>query len=96
MSLPTADKSLGQHFLRDQKVINQITDDFVNEAEALIEIGPGPGILTKFLAQHKIPYHVIEKDPRFPELLKEFIPEENIHLFVKNKDTYINSIDNKF
>jgi 16S rRNA (adenine1518-N6/adenine1519-N6)-dimethyltransferase len=79
-SLPEANKSLGQHFLKDQKVIQLITDNFVSEADALLEIGPGPGILTQHLAKHDLPLHVIEKDERFPILIKKFIAEENIHL----------------
>jgi len=45
-------KSLGQNFLRDEKVLEKIiqsanlsADDFV------IEIGPGEGVLTERLAQ---------------------------------------------
>ncbi|MBP9681731.1 MAG: hypothetical protein KBD76_10025, partial [Bacteriovorax sp.] len=50
LELPSADKSLGQHFLRDQNIIDKICHDFKNEAEAIVEIGPGPGILTESLA----------------------------------------------
>lgn len=78
--LPYANKDLGQHFLRDQNVINKICTDFVEQAQAIIEVGPGPGILTKNLHAHKLPFHVIEKDERFPELLQEFMPKENILL----------------
>jgi 16S rRNA (adenine1518-N6/adenine1519-N6)-dimethyltransferase len=78
--LPRANKDLGQHFLRDQNVIFNICDDFKDEAEAILEIGPGPGILTQHLAQHPQPFHVIEKDKRFPEYLKKFIKEEQINL----------------
>jgi 16S rRNA (adenine1518-N6/adenine1519-N6)-dimethyltransferase len=87
-NFPTADKSLGQHFLRDQTVINKITEDFKGKSDALLEIGPGPGILTKFLAKQKLPFHVIEKDTRFPELLEKFIPKENIHLLDALKCDY--------
>lgn len=78
--LPFANKSLGQHFLRDKQVIQKITSDFESEAEAIIEVGPGPGILTEFLAQKNLPFTVIEKDERFPELLEKFLPREQILL----------------
>jgi len=78
--LPRANKDLGQHFLRDQNVIFDICDDFKDDAEAIIEIGPGPGILTQHLAQHSQPFQVIEKDQRFPEYLKKFIGEDQINL----------------
>lgn len=80
MTLPRADKNLGQHFLKDQSVIKKITNDFKDECDAILEIGPGPGILTKFLQEHGKPFYVIEKDERFPSLLKEILPPENIFL----------------
>lgn len=76
----SANKNLGQHFLRDQKVIQTIANDFKDVADALIEVGPGPAVLTPLLAEHKLPFHVIERDERFPPLLEKHIPKENIHL----------------
>jgi 16S rRNA (adenine1518-N6/adenine1519-N6)-dimethyltransferase len=78
--LPWADKNLGQHFLRSEKVITSITDDFKDQAQAMIEVGPGPGILTEFLAKHELPFFVIEKDKRFPEYLEQFISKDQITL----------------
>lgn len=78
--LPQANKALGQHFLVDSKVIEKITSDFSEEAGAILEIGPGPGILTEFLAKHELPFHVIDKDERFPEYLEKFISPERIHI----------------
>jgi 16S rRNA (adenine1518-N6/adenine1519-N6)-dimethyltransferase len=77
--LPWANKDLGQHFLNDQKVIKEITDDFKDQAKNIIEIGPGPGILTELLASHQLPFHVIEKDTRMIEYLGEILPEQNIY-----------------
>ena len=74
MSLPKADKTFGQHFLQSDKIINSIINDFNNPPSAIIEIGPGPGILTKGLWKHNIPMVVIEKDFRFRELLANIIP----------------------
>jgi len=78
--LPRADKNLGQHFLRSQTVIDSITNDFKDVAGAIVEVGPGPGILTEFLAKHDLPFYVIEKDKRFPEYLEKFISPEQITL----------------
>lgn len=80
LPLPHADKSLGQHFLRDQNVIKNICDDFKDKAEAILEIGPGPGILTEHLAHHPFPFHVIEMDKRFPIYLEQFLKPEQIHI----------------
>ncbi len=82
LELPLANKSLGQHFLRDQGVIEKICTDFKDQAEAILEIGPGPGILTESLAnrskEEKLPFFVIEKDDRFPEYLRQFIEPDQI------------------
>jgi 16S rRNA (adenine1518-N6/adenine1519-N6)-dimethyltransferase len=84
LPLPTADKSLGQHFLKDQNVIKRITSDFDGIIEAAVEIGPGPGILTESLAERatkdNLPFFVIEKDERFPEYLRQFITNDQITL----------------
>ena len=76
--LPKADKRLGQHFLINGDVINSITENFKDSAQAIVEVGPGPGILTEYLAKHDQEFHVIEKDKRFPELLTKFIKEDQI------------------
>lgn len=76
--LPWANKELGQHFLNDLKVINTITDDFKDDAKNIIEIGPGPGILTDHLTLHDLPFHVIEKDKRMIDYLYPLLKRENI------------------
>ncbi len=78
LELPFADKSLGQHFLRDQGVINKICSDFKDRAQAIIEVGPGPGILTEHLALLPQPLFVIEKDTRFNEYLEQFIKPDQV------------------
>lgn len=75
-NLPRADKDLGQHFLKDKNVISKITEDFKDRAEIIIEVGPGPAILSRALASHGIPYYFIEKDERFHEQLDTFVEPE--------------------
>lgn len=77
--LPRPNKDLGQHFLKDNTVITNITTDFHTQCDVIVEIGPGPAILTKFLAAHNKEFYVIEKDTRFESLLKEQVKEERIH-----------------
>jgi 16S rRNA (adenine1518-N6/adenine1519-N6)-dimethyltransferase len=79
-NLPKANKSLGQHFLIDKKIIEQITNDFSSEAKAIVEVGPGPGVLTKDLAAHQLPLHVVDKDERFPQYLETFLSRDCIHI----------------
>ena len=71
-----AKKSFGQHFLLDLNITRKIVrlgGPF--DGEVVIEVGPGPGGLTRALleteAQKLI---VIEKDSRFLELLNELQP----------------------
>jgi 16S rRNA (adenine1518-N6/adenine1519-N6)-dimethyltransferase len=61
-------KSLGQNFLVNDRVIEKImeaVDSF--DCQSLIEIGPGPGSLTFFLAQKKRPLLLIELDSGWAE-----------------------------
>ncbi len=76
---PLAKKDLGQHFLNDKNVIEKICSNFMQEADAIIEIGPGPGVLTKSLAQKGRPFFVIEKDHSFEELLSAIISRSQIY-----------------
>lgn len=78
LELPSADKSLGQHFLKDQNIIQKICSDFDHDADAILEIGPGPGILTESLALIPKPFLVIEKDTRFQIYLEQFISSNQI------------------
>tara|TARA_R110002072_G_scaffold534_6_gene3932 strand:- start:108227 stop:109030 length:804 start_codon:yes stop_codon:yes gene_type:complete len=77
---PQANKSLGQHFLIDQNVIELITTNFTEVAKNVLEVGPGPGVLTKHLASKDLPIFLVEKDARFPALLKEYVNEDDIFL----------------
>ncbi len=75
---PKANKNLGQHFLIDQNIIKKITSDYAQEADVIIEVGPGPGVLTQHLAKHNKPLFVFELDKRFEEILVEYVPRERI------------------
>lgn len=67
-----ARKSLGQHFLLDPEVTRRIAalaGDL--SGRPVIEVGPGPGGLTRALLEAGAdPLFVIEKDPRFVEMLE--------------------------
>ena len=67
-----AKKSLGQNFLIDDKVLNQIVNCVAIENKTILEIGPGTGNLTKYILNKK-PKHftVIEKDNDLANKLKE-------------------------
>lgn len=77
---PLANKNLGQHFLSSPSVIQKITENYPADFDAIIEVGPGPGVLTSHLAKLSRPLFVIEKDQRFVEVLSQHVPAS--HLFL--------------
>lgn len=70
-----ANKGLGQHFLLDLNITRRIAKTAGDIAgKPVIEIGPGPGGLTRALLEAgAAPLVVIEKDPRFIPLLEPLI-----------------------
>lgn len=77
---PMANKSFGQHFLSSANVISKITSPLPAGTDAIVEVGPGPAVLTKHLASYKLPLYVIEMDERFVELLSPVVGPLNIYL----------------
>lgn len=57
-------KSLGQHFLIDQDIARKIVEALsIDEVSSVLEIGPGTGVLTRYLAEIKgIDLKLIEID----------------------------------
>ncbi len=78
---PRPNKNLGQHFLKDQNVIEKICQDHPEESwDLTLEIGPGPGALTQRLSEREGEYFVLEKDSRFLGPLGSYLSEEKIIL----------------
>jgi 16S rRNA (adenine1518-N6/adenine1519-N6)-dimethyltransferase len=75
---PTANKSFGQHFLNSPTVIQKITCPLPSHCDAIVEVGPGPAVLTPHLAQYQKPLYVIEMDERFVELLAPVVGADHI------------------
>ncbi|MFA4863716.1 MAG: rRNA adenine N-6-methyltransferase family protein, partial [Bacteroidales bacterium] len=44
-------KHLGQHFLKDDNIARKIVDSLQSAEISILEIGPGMGVLTKFLLE---------------------------------------------
>ena len=66
-----AKKHLGQHFLTDESIAQKIADTLsYNGYSDLLEIGPGMGVLTKYLLKKSITTHVIEIDSESVDYLK--------------------------
>ena len=67
-----AKKSLGQNFLIDQNILNEITNVTKIQDQTVVEIGPGTGNLTSFiLKKNPKKLFVIEKDERLVSVLNE-------------------------
>ncbi|HEX2559695.1 16S rRNA (adenine(1518)-N(6)/adenine(1519)-N(6))-dimethyltransferase RsmA [Phenylobacterium sp.] len=67
-----ARKSLGQHFLLDLNITRKIARlAAVGDGDLVIEVGPGPGGLTRALLETGAEVVAIEKDARFLPLLEE-------------------------
>jgi 16S rRNA (adenine1518-N6/adenine1519-N6)-dimethyltransferase len=67
-----AKKSFGQHFLLDLNITRKIARlAEVGAGDRVIEVGPGPGGLTRALLETGAAVTAIEKDERFRPLLEE-------------------------
>lgn len=73
-------KSLGQHFLKDAGIARRIASVLSgNDYSSVLEIGPGMGILTRFLLERNFPdFRVIEIDNESVHYLGEHFPDLNI------------------
>jgi 16S rRNA (adenine1518-N6/adenine1519-N6)-dimethyltransferase len=71
-----AKKHLGQHFLKDENIARKITDSLSLPCEALLEIGPGTGVLTKYLLELRVnKFLAIDVDRDAVPYLKKTFPE---------------------
>ncbi|UJH90440.1 16S rRNA (adenine(1518)-N(6)/adenine(1519)-N(6))-dimethyltransferase RsmA [Antarcticibacterium sp. 1MA-6-2] len=71
-----AKKHLGQHFLTDENVAQKIADSLTwSGFKNVLEIGPGMGVLTKYLLKKDVDLHVIEIDRESVAFLKENYPD---------------------
>jgi len=80
-----AKKHLGQHFLTDENIAKKIADTLqLDGYEIVLEIGPGMGVLTKYLLEKNIETYVIEIDTESVEYLNAHYPK--LHGKIISKD----------
>lgn len=71
-----AKKHLGQHFLKDESIAKDIADTLTLEGyNKVLEIGPGMGVLTKYLLEKDLETYVIEIDTESVEYLNVHYPK---------------------
>jgi len=69
-------KHLGQHFLTDPSIAGRIVDSLNTRAgDAVMEIGPGTGVLTSLLLEKDLDLRLVEIDPESIAYLKTHWPE---------------------
>lgn len=74
----TPRKRFGQNFLTDTSVLDQIISSIAPQpGDAMVEIGPGLGAMTRLLLQHLNRLHVVELDRDLvARLQKSFSPDK--------------------
>jgi 16S rRNA (adenine1518-N6/adenine1519-N6)-dimethyltransferase len=76
---PRTKKSLGQHFLKDPRILARIADALeATTADTVVEIGPGLGGLTAALAERAGRVVAIEKDRSLVPGLRDRLPAVRI------------------
>lgn len=76
-------KSLGQNFLVEPQILSKMVDvSQINEKSTVIEIGPGIGALTEYLARKAKKVLAFEIDQRFVDILATTLsPYDNVEVF---------------
>ena len=78
-----AKKHLGQHFLTDENIARKIVDVLSYENyDTVLEVGPGMGVLTKYLLEKNIEVFLAEIDTESIAYLKENYENVNDQTFI--------------
>ena len=79
-------KSLGQNFLTEPNILRRMVDVAeVDKETTVIEIGPGIGALTEFLARSAKEVFAFEIDNRFVSILKDTLsPYSNVQVIAQD------------
>lgn len=74
-----AKKYLGQHFLKDENIAAQIADSLTGSVPHVLEIGPGMGVMTKYLLDKpEFDFHAIEIDRESVDYLHSHYPSLHV------------------
>lgn len=91
-------KKFGQHFLNDEAIAEKIVQSFFekNHSHSILEVGPGEGVLTKYLIQHpEVELFISEIDREIIPIIRNKFNVDEKHLiegdFLEmNFDQYFN------
>ena len=85
MPLVKPKKNLGQHFLRNEDIARQIAESIFSSPKNVLEIGPGMGVLTKYLIEQDYEnFNVVEIDRESVEYLQQHYPALREHIWSKD------------
>lgn len=83
-------KHLGQHFLNDEGIAEKIAQSLIDKCETpvVLEIGPGMGVLTKYLMNQSFKLYAMDIDDEsiaylrlnFPQTNAQFIKADFLHV----------------
>ena len=80
-----AKKYLGQHFLKDETIAQKIAETLsFNGYRNVLEIGPGTGVLTKYLLTQKIDLVAMDLDSESIVYLNQNFPIEHANVMTGN------------
>lgn len=90
----TAKKHLGQHFLKDESIAQKIAETLsLDNYQNVLEIGPGMGVLTKYLLQRNLDLAAMDLDEESIIYLNHSFRLEHSELFNKGNHLIIIEAD---
>lgn len=99
MNTPRPNKLLGQHFLTCEWVLPALAQAAeLTRNDTVLEIGPGTGVLTRFLASRAKMVIAVEKDQAlaarlFRELSEEKTPSQTSKHFSDDRQKFVKNVD---
>ena len=76
-----AKKHLGQHFLKDESIAQKIGETLrLNNYKNILEIGPGMGVLTKWLIEKNASVIAMDLDTESIHYLEKHFPNKNLEI----------------
>ena len=77
--LPAVKKEYGQHFLADRNILDVIGRlAELGRDDVVLEIGPGQGVLTRYLAERVARVHAVEIDRDLEPMLRDLVANVDV------------------